>query len=319
MSAGAIIDNGLRLYRNNLLPMLFFSLVIGGLLSLGIELIAAFSSPDPINALSYGDLWGIIARSATIDSASYDANMNAINSMYGMETNRMLLSAALAVFVTPFVQGGVTNIAASAAHGYRSSPADWLKRTGRYYGKLALTGLIAALTAIVVAVVIIIVFSIMLTAILFSVSMGVLLSNPGVADVWGLIILIFVLLAVFGFAAFIALGWLGLIYPVAACEGVFHFRALGRAFTLFFRGMFKSARAYVAAFLMVYLLEFVLDALFMQLVLMFGLPWLIYTVFTVVLSSLLEPIMLCSLLMLYLDIRVRRDGYDLLLLARGLA
>ena len=138
---------------------------------------------------------------------------------------------------------------------------------------------------------------------LFSLALGSAMLGSGGGVILAMLLGFLFLAAIIFFGLFLS-AWMGMVYPVAAGEATFGFAALGRAFRLVRKALWKSIGTF-------FLLEFTVGVLswLLSRVLGYLLGGFAYTVASLLVSSLLMPVAVIGGALLYLDIRITREGY----------
>ena len=197
-----------------------------------------------------------------------------------------LINIASFIFITPFVTGGITLITLNVAHGH--SEDRYLPQALARYGKLiGVTLSLIPLFSLLIIVFIII--SIIFSFLPFLITITMLVS-----------FCVFVILYLFAF-------------PIALQEERYGFSWFGRAWSLFRRKVGKTVGLLLLTALLVSVLSFVLQSFFL-----IFLPPLIGAVIRITVASLLQPITTIAITLLYLDIRLSKEGYDLEMRAAAL-
>ncbi len=299
MGAGTIIDRAFRIYRRNFASIVLFSTLIGGSAALLLSLLrmgpAAFSSTSLTNILMgaiNGDIDSVLESYYTATQAVSTASTigNVLSFPLGLLTT---------VLLTPLVTGGISLIAVSAFFGQSASPKEYLGRTKPFYGKLVATSLAQILVSILGVIVIVI--PLLITTLV------VIISDVASGAIIALIIIMAVATIL---AACLLTCFLTLVYPVVVHENRTGFGAVGRAWKLFRRKIWKTLGVSILAWGIVIALSTVLETLAMFL------PMFFATVLSTVISTLLTPISIIVSVLLYLDIRMTTEGYDLELRAQ---
>jgi hypothetical protein len=268
-----ILDQTIKLYRSNFKAFILFVLLIGGTANLIVSLIQLGAGITVLES----PLQNLLAGQFTLDTL--------VNSFGAAQPNWLasLLSILVAIFINPLVTGGVVFVALAASHG--KIEQNYLSRVSSKYGKLVRTflALMALLAGFVLAAVII------------------LLIFAYAASTAGIVVAA-IALCVLGLVALLICAF---AFPVAVQEDRYGFTWLPRAWRLFKSKAGKTVGLLLLTYLLVMVLELILQMIFTLL------PPLISTIGTVLVGSLLEPIPLIAVALLYLDIRMRTEGYDL--------
>ena len=274
MSISGIIDQTFKLYRSNFKDIILFSLLIGGTASL----IAALFQLGT-NAASMETLFGsMLNGQSLLDGLAIYSVAGSSNLFASM------LSLVSSLFVTPFVYGGITSITLDFTHG--ASDGAQLPKNLPRYGKYLGTWLAMVVVMILLIIILIIILSIIIAIRIYAV----------VILVWIVAIVAFLVFSmIFVFA-----------YPVAIQENRYGFAWFGRARKLFGRKKAKTIGLVLLTGILVYALTLVVESVFTLF-----LPPLFSAITNVLISSLLMPVPIIAWTLLYLDIRITTEGYDL--------
>jgi hypothetical protein len=273
MSVIGIIDQTIKLYRRNFKAIILFTLLIGGTANLIVSLLQLGTSISILES----PLQSLLAGQFTLDTL--------ISTYSAAQPNLLasLLSFVVNGFINPLVMGGVTFVALAASHG--TIKKNSLSQVCSKYGKLLGTywAEIVLIGGVSIAVLII------------------LLIFAGIGFSVGFIIAAIVLAVYVFFILFLS----AFAFPVAIQEGRYGFAWLPRAWKLFISKTGKTIGLLLLTSLFVLILSLILQGIFAFF------PPLISTVGNVLVSGLLSPISYIAVALLYLDIRIRTEGYDL--------
>jgi len=276
MSVSGIIDQTFKLYRGNFKAFILFALLIGGTANLIVALIQL----GP----------GVVVLEAPVARIVNGQSLSDVFGLLGAyagagQPNLLasLLSLAAAVFIQPMVIGGINFIALSAAHG--TAEVRYLPQVWSRYGKLLGTFLAIFVLLIPIIAIFVIIFYI-----------GFISGGIGAKIIVSvaMIIAVLMLMSISAFA-----------FPVAIQEERYGFSWLSRAMRLFWYKKGKTIGLLLLTALLVQVLSFILRLIFSLL------PPLFSTVGTILVTSLLQPVSIIAMTLLYLDIRIRAEGYDL--------
>lgn len=313
MTVGGILDTTFQIYRNNFITILAFSALISGIFDV-LQLTATLLMA-PTGALS--DPWGILITA--IKSGNPETFLSAmptpvIGTDYLLRTIIMsgvagFLGIVGSLCIIPFVQGGIIHITQQYLHGKSLDVKTAFQDTIGRFGKLVLTALSVMVYYIAVsfaAMVIIIVFVIPL------VFLGIAMGNGSnvlaiVGFIMLLIVFIFVMVALF----LIAYTFISFVYPVAITEGLFHFNAIGRSFKLVSRNFWKVLGVNLLAYLLVYLVIGAISAVAFTFVMIVPAASIFQQILTLLVTALVLPITYIVITVLYYDVRIRSEGYDI--------
>lgn len=287
MGIGEIIDRTFKIYRSNFVGILLFSLLIGGAVNLVVSLLtmgsaaqASSAATAALNALQSGQSLEWVMRDF------YGYTQAAVG-------GSALWANLAAILITPFVTGSITYIALATCHGEHEEGTGWLARVKGMYWKLIGTNLANGLLVfgIYLAVLLLLFFAVLnpMRSVLYGVSsFGVFL----------------VAIVVFCGAIFLS-AYYNLLYAVAVQEQRFGFRPIKRTFSLLTRKFWKVLGTMLLLGLLVGLLELAFGAVLAIL------PPLLVSVVKSVTDALIAPITVIAGALLYLDIRMTTEGYDL--------
>ena len=272
MSISGIIDQTFKLYRSNFRDIFLFTLLIGGT----ADMIAALLQLGT-GASSMSTIFG--------NMLSGQSFLEGVATFSGTGSSSVLagaLSIVFKLFVTPLVNGGITAITLDSAHG--SNDGRHLSNNLSRYGKFLKTWLALMVVA-------------MLFSIIALIMLGIfeVLHISYVVSSLGLAVAVLALGIIYVFA-----------YPVAIQENRYGFAWLSRAWKLFSHKKAKTVGLVLLVGILVQLLSMVLVAAFVLFV-----PMLFSTIVSVLIASLMTPITLIAFTLLYLDIRITTEGYDL--------
>jgi hypothetical protein len=221
-----------------------------------------------------------------------------------------LLGFAVTILIQPMVTGGITNVASGSFHGVTETATNWFAKARHLYGRFVLTGIAQYLCVMLSVIALFIPFFLVIIIIG---ALGVTSSGFGVVIATILIFLLFIAMIA------IALTWTTLIFPVAVNEGHFGFRAVGRAFSLFFKNFWRLSLTTLFIYFIIFILEAVVGFGTVALFMLADLPLWISTSVSSILSAFISPLTAIVPVMLYLDTRMRREGYDLVLRSHSLS
>ncbi len=320
MSAGQIIGNSFRVFGRNFGKFAIFTLAVLLVANLIVTAVTAALGSDLLSAMGGEDLLGVLMSGDAELIESY------FEYYFGTEANLMImmnqmlpalmrlyvwaivLGLALSILVSPFVEGGVCNVTMGYYHGVQDTAAGWFKQTLKYYGKLAGTGACMLLAGIGLALGAVI--AVVILALLLSVAVGT--DAGGAAALLGMLVVLAIVLLIVLVVLFIA-AWFSMVYPVCAGEAVFGFSAVVRAFRLVRKKFWKSIGVTFLIAVVVGLISWVASVLLETLTGTFGNlnGMALSSVLDEVISAVLMPLTTAAFCLLYLDIRITEEGYDL--------
>lgn len=288
MTLGDILDGAFKLYRGTFAQVAVAVIVVFGVLQLVSALsLQTFESgfrfdPDA-TPQSLGDVFPIGALVA------------------------LVVTTLVTLLVTPFVNGAVTWIAARHDLGDDPSWTDAYRAAGRRFGSLLGATLLTALLALVL-------FALATLAVGIPVVLVAEASTAG-AVILGLlgVVLVGLPLALLVAAIFYV------IVPVIVLEDVGPVGALRRSYRLLRPQLFRVVGIVLVAGLLVGIVQAVVAGAFAALSFVAGpLSWLVDTIGGTAAQVVALPVAANVALLLYIDARIRREGFDIELLAEGL-
>ncbi len=300
----AIIDNTFRVYRRNLKTMLLLGVLIGGLGQF-LSYVALFFLGDA--AYVNPDYLQTILQSSTATSIDMMRFMDAYSGLMRANLVMLLVQSVVSLFVSPFVMGGISLVTGGYFHGEICSTAQWFNRTRGLYGKLLGTwlarGLMVAATAVcLIPVLIVLVLLVSLVTV----------ATVGIA-IWLPVLIMFVLMIPTFAVVMALLSWPELILPISISHARYGFSYVGRAFSLFFKNFWRMVGLITLTWgitMVVSLLTIAAASLVTQSAAFFA-P--VSNIVNMLFSSFTIPLVPISMMLMYQDIRIRRDGYDLVL------
>lgn len=288
LTLGDILDGAFKLYRGTFAQVALAVVVVFGLLqlvtSLGVRSLEAGFTFDP--ATSPESLGDVIPVGALV--------------VLG-------LSVLATLLVTPLVNGAVTWIAARYDLGEEPTWTDAYRAAARRFGALlgatVLTALLA-LGAFLVAVIVI----------------GIPVALIGQASVPAAVILGVLAFLVIGIPlALIVAAVFYVIVPVIVLEDVGPVQALRRSYRLLRPQLLRVVGIVFVAGLLVGIVQAVIGGAFAALSFVAGpASWLVDTIGGTAAQLIAIPVAANIALLLYVDARIRREGFDIELLAEGL-
>jgi len=318
MTVGGILDQAFSIYRRNFIAILGFSALISGLFNLLIIVMNRSLSPpglmsDPwellIQGIRSGDFEGFMVSlpdpALGVDEALQTMLVSFLT---------MIMGVLGYIFVEPFVQGGIIHITSQALHGVAVDLSGAFRATGKRYGKLIATSL--SLIAYYIGISIIggmIVLLFLVPGIVMGIFAGENLSGGTIAL---LIVLLVVFLLVLLIFAVISHSLIALVYPVVIAEGSFHFNAIGRSIKLVWKKFWKVFGLTALVYLLAYAIIAAMGVLSFGIALFSPIPAVFQEVLTLLISALVLPIIHITVTLLYYDLRIRLEGYDLEVMTR---
>ncbi|MDR0670829.1 MAG: hypothetical protein LBF64_00780 [Oscillospiraceae bacterium] len=314
MGAGAILDHSFRIYRRNFGAVALFALLIGALSQVLVNLVLLFAVPGGLSGPSFSNFFNQYIDMFSGNFDNYN-DMLSMLSRWGAATRAgTLLSIAVSLLITPMVTGGITNVVSGYYHGVKDTAGGWFARARSHYGRFLLTGLVLLLSGILSGLVV------LLPVTLLIITLGLLVGasalSGGFAGIFAAVLIALVAAVVLVALAFM---WTLLIFPAAVNEGSFGFRAARRALSLTFRNFWRMLGALALTYLIVFLVQAMLSGGVTSLFLLLGAPFWLGPLASVPLSALAAPLIPIASSLVYLDTRIRREGYDIYLRSRGLS
>ena len=295
MPLGELLDETFKLYRRH------FTLIAGVALAVVLPglLLTLLSGAYRVNQLAY--------LTQVFQSVNDPAAFQAIQSRQQQVLFSPLYwgSQGLEILLVPITLGAIYYAATALAAGQAVTVVSVLLGTlRRYFGVLgtAILSALPALGAVLVVGILVAVF-----ALLHATALAVIVGILG------------------GIAAVILLAWLGvrwtLAYAALMAERVNPWRALGRSFELVRGSWWRTVGILLLVGILVSTIQFAVGALFTGVAAL--VPGLnddvraaAVTVTSALVSALVGVISPIAVTMLYLDLRVRKEGVDLDQLAR---
>ncbi|MGI6705988.1 MAG: hypothetical protein ACOX6S_06905 [Clostridia bacterium] len=320
MTVGGILDRTFSIYRKNFIAILGFSALISGLYNLlTLVLNQALSPPgmmsDPweliIQGIRIGDFEGFIAGFAEPGPGVEEALQMMLVSFL-----TMIIAGLGYIFVEPFVQGGIIHITSQALHGVSVDLSDAFRATGKRYGRLIATSL--SLIAYYIGVSVIggiIVLMFLVPGLVMGIIAG---ENPSGGMIALFVVLLILFLLVLLAFAVISHSLIALVYPVVVAEGSFHFNAIGRSIKLVGKKFWKVFGVTALVYLLSYAIIAAMGIFSFGIALFSPIGSVFQEVLTLLISALVLPIIHIAVTLLYYDLRIRLEGYDLELLTRGM-
>ena len=290
MSISAIIDRTFRLYRQNFKDIILFSLFIGGTASL-VTMLLNVGITMSAGDILFNPLLDIIDGTDLIDSLSYLAGLQSALTSGIFYT---LISIITGLFVYPIVYGGLSMVTLSAV--FEEEEKNFFRRVMSMYWKLFYTQFASGVMVILLSIALIILIAIIIIPI-------TLISAGG--SFTGAMIFAVILILVVSIAFIALFTFFLLVFPVAVHEQTFGFKAVGRAWSLFRRRFWKSFGLLVLSTLIVSVLSAIISSITSFL------PLIVGSVTSTVLTAFLTPVITIAFALLYVDIRITVEGYDL--------
>jgi hypothetical protein len=320
MTVGGILDRTFSVYRKNFIAILGFSALISGLFNLIILVVSQILTPpgmisDPwellIQGIRSGDFEGFMAGIPEPGPGVGEALQMMLVSVL-----TMIMGVIGYIFVEPFVQGGIIHITSQALHGVSMDLSEAFRATRKRYGQLIATSL--SLIAYYIGVSII-GGVILLIFVVPGVVMGIFAGQNPSGGMIALLIVLFILflLVVLAFAV-ISNSLIAFVYPVVVAEGSFHFNAIGRSIKLVGKKFWKVFGVTALVYLLSYAIIAAMGILIFVIAVLSPVPSVFQEVLTLLISALVLPIVHIAVTLLYYDLRIRVEGYDLEVLTRGM-
>jgi len=312
MNLGNILDYTFRVYRNNAKTILAYSVLISGLFSVAILLLSNAIAPTPsvpnpfsgiIEALRTGN-WSLIRPQ---NPEIYNAANSAL-----AETIRFISSIINLIFIYPFVQGGISRTASRYFHGYADDMGTSFRQTRNIFGKLIAT------TMAIIAYGILIAFCFFITIIfpiiiIFSI-FDSLAGTKGFLVLF-LLLIFFILLMLL---TIIPIIFISFVFPVAVSENTFGFKAIGRSMRLVQKSFWRTLGITILIGLLSYALSLAAESILGIILVLSPNIGFLQQIVNVLLTALITPVSYIAVTLLYLDTRIRLEGYDIQLMSSSL-
>ncbi|MCL1808200.1 MAG: hypothetical protein FWG42_00355 [Clostridiales bacterium] len=277
-----ILDQTFKLYRDNFKAIISFSLLIGGTVQLVVSLLQLGAG-----AASTGTLFGEL-----MSGRSFLEGLENYSDAVQSSSLSSIVSLITQVFIVyPIVYGGITLTVLLLTHG--STDHRFLAQTMSRYGKLLGTFFAALIICVLLALV-------------YTVSLSLFVLSSG-------LFALAVFMVILAVAVLLILAICFFAYPVAIRESRYGFSWIGRALKLFGRRKAKTIGLLLLVGLLVTVLNFIFGVVFALF-----LPPVASIIGIVLVSALLTPIPIIAMTLLYLDIRITTEGYDLEIRAASL-
>lgn len=282
MSIGGILDLTFKIYRGNFVAISLYSLLIGGVASLVVNLLNSGAS-----LFEASSLLPLLTQGASIDQILPTLTQAA---SAGDSILASIASLVVGIFVTPLVTGGITLIALGACYGKQYHGRNALQLIKGMVGKLIGTNLAMGVC----------IFAVMIVFAIVTFLMGLLMIS---AETAALFTIVMVLLVVALLLVFVPVS--AFYFPVAIHEERFGFGAFFRSIGLFFSKFWRSLAVLLLSGLIVSVLQFTVSAV------QAFFPAIVQAIISALLSGILQPVTLIAMVLLYMDILMRKEGLDL--------
>ncbi|MDR0381463.1 MAG: hypothetical protein LBH86_05665 [Oscillospiraceae bacterium] len=314
MGVGTILDHSFRIYRRNFGAVALFALLIGALSQVLVDLVLLSALPGGLSGPGLSNFFNEYLDLIGGGIDDYGSMVSMFNRWGSAVRSSSLLGLAVSLLITPMVTGGVTNVVSGYYHGVKDTAGGWFARARSHYGRFLLTGLVLLLSRILSGLVAILPMFFLL--VIFGLVIGSTALSGSIVGVLVALPLMLVALAVLVAVSFM---WTLLIFPAAINEGSFGFRAASRAFSLTFRNFWRMLGTTVLMYLIVFLVQTMFSVGLTSLVLLLNAPSGIASLASAPLGALVAPLVPIASSLMYLDARIRREGYDLYLRSHGLS
>ena len=312
MGVGGILDNTIKIYRSNFLTIMLISLIFYGSYQIVSAILANtfglgtnladllnqsysfFGDPDFLNDPQFF-LDSLIASPVYTDLVR--------SSIYVV-----LVTSVLSLFLVPYYNGAVTRTAIGYYRGEKNTVGGWIASMGKNYGRLLLLSICAFLFSVLI------VLGFIVAVMILSLVIGLLISSAGV---FGTVVGVLLIIGLVFFVVVLAIAFSAAVqmtYAVAAAEDVWYFSAFLRAMKLCFSKLWKTAGNIFVISLIYGMISVVLQIV--PTILGYANVWL-SSMTSIVISCLVLPLFTISIAMLYIDLRIDREGYDLELRAEA--
>ncbi|MDL2274171.1 hypothetical protein LJC34_06495 [Oscillospiraceae bacterium OttesenSCG-928-G22] len=294
MGVGAILDRAFKTYRNNFVSILLFGALIGGFTTL-LSLLLSIFSGSIAAGLSYESLLDMIQSGALGDP---QALLSILQGAY-IGTNPVL--GILSAFVLmPLSMGGIAAIAIGYFRGARKTPKEWFSTVTARAKDILLLNLCLIAAGIVVAIGAFIVIFVL------ALILGFFIRIPFLGFLFSLIYAAAIFFIVIALATVVEMS-----YAVLINENVRNFTAIKRAVKLVFSKFWKTIGISILTSLIVAVIGGVLGAVFQIFSFLGGFGLAISSILNTAVDLILAPVSGIVVALLYLSIRIEREGYDL--------
>ncbi len=296
MPLGELLDESFKLYRRH------FAVIAGVALAVILPTLVVTLISGSYRANNFTYLQQLIQNS------SDPAALQALQSRQPQFSPIYFLTFPIALLLLPLTLGAIYYAATSLAAGHTETVGSVLLGTLRRYFGILGTAILSGLPAVgaVLIVVLLVVIFVALHANAVAVAIGIL----------------------GGLAAFVFIVWLGirwaLAYAVLLAERVNPARALGRSFALVAGNWWRTLGILLLVGILASILQSAIGALFTGIAALVpglndDLRAAAVTVVSALVNAIVGAISPIAITMLYLDLRVRKEGVDLDQLARQTA
>ena len=310
MSFGTILDYTFRTYRKYFAAIFLFSLILIGVINTIYVIGQNAYGLDTINQNPLDRYLDIFQGNYSNNEFTIEPKNPAmdLSSLASMLMLSLLYGIISGFIITPFVQGGIT-CAGEHFLTNRDISLKWLFSTSlNKFGRLIVTGMSLFVYYIAAAMCFMIVSVIIVFPISFILAPAFIRGAGGLSV--AIISLFFICMVVLLLSIIISLS--SLTYSVVMFENKFHFNAIIRSFQLAGRRFWKSAGITIIVYIILFILTSAFEALT---ALPFISDFLSYNMLTgivqVFIGVLVTPIIYIAFSILYFDIRIRTEGYDI--------
>ncbi len=286
MTVGDILDGVFKLFKANARSMV----TIVAIFTVPIQLIAAWTQRDVLSGAGFLDAFG--------DPSVFDAETA---QPFGDIGSSLLVSLA-GLLVLPFMAGAISQVVAASYLGETLAAGPALRRTlGRFWALLG-SWFITHLPLLAAAVV-------MLVLLLVGAGIGTFVVVASI----GFLVVTPLVLAVSALSVVVA--------PAIVVEELGPIAGVRRSWSLVWRRFWPVVGISLLAGLITGLVASALSFVPSFVALFFGLEygWIVLAVGAIVASLVSEPIVAIAATLIYFDLRIRTEGFDLQVIATGLA
>jgi hypothetical protein len=289
MSLGEMLDSSIRLYKRT-----FIALVIAQL-----PMTILYLGSNVFNVVYMGTSPSVFESI----QPTYTDIYTDLNKLLIFYTVYMLLMLVQIAVVQPMTMAAMTKVASDSVQGKKVSVKEGYWFYLHNWLKLGITGVAYTIALLIAAIIPLIIFSIAIAVLTYAaVSSGGFGALGGVLIVGGIIGIIALIV--------IAFFWVRLqaTYPVAVNEGTFMLDAMRRSWDLIKGNTRRAGLVLVLTALIPYAIIF--TPTLMEMLLMTSLGNLIL-VAGILSQGLLMPLVGAARVVVYFELRARKEGYDL--------
>lgn len=303
MTVSEILDNTFRIYGKNILAILVFSALIGG----AFMLIMGFVTNQMMPADALLNQWTDLLENPNVDpEIALGSITDSLPELFAFQGTLFLFSLISAIFIKPFVQGGIINVTYNDVRGNRLGVKKSLVSTLKRFWRLVLTSLSLIPYYIGVGIVLIILTIIFLIPLVLS--GGALSNDPTGGKIAGFVFLLFITIVLMAILAIMAGVFIIFTFHAAATEENYGFKAIGRSFKLVGKKFWRS----LGVTLLIYLIIGIIGAIvtFVSSITSLVSPSNVMASYATgfIMTAFVMPVAHIASTLLFIDIRARVDG-----------